>query len=67
MGSNKTLTFAAKDSSKYQLTKIELKSVDGYSINTDKGSLWEGTSGSVTFTAKSSTGVASAVVYYTNK
>ena len=67
MVSNKTLTFAAKDSSKYQLTKIELKSVDGYTINTDKGALWEGTSGSVTFTAKSGTRVASAVVYYTNK
>lgn len=67
MGSGKTLTFAAKDSSKYQLTKIELKSVDGNTINTDKGSLWEGTSGSVTFTAKSGTRVASAVVYYTNK
>lgn len=67
MGSGKTLTFAAKDSSKYQLTKIELTPVDGYTINTDKGALWEGTSGSVTFTAKSGTRVASAVVYYTNK
>lgn len=71
MLTSRTLTFKCKDSSTHQLTKIILTAVDGNTLNFDKGSgsevVWEGESGSVTFTSKLGSKVASAVVYYKDK
>lgn len=71
MLTSRTLTFKCKDSSTHQLTKIILTAVDGNTLNFDKGSgsevVWEGESGSVTFTSKLGSRVASAVVYYKDK
>ena len=74
LGSGKNIQVAATDSSKHEITKVEMTAVAGGSLNFrdfDSGStlVWEPGYGasSKTFTAGSATRVASITVYYKAK
>ena len=74
LGSGKNIKVAATDSSKHEITKVEMTAEAGGSLNFrdfDSGStlVWEPSYGasSKTFTAGSATRVASITVYYKSK